>query len=109
MSLKLSTRIQVGNDLFQVVTTTRFLFIPWTPHSAVMPHLLNGKFTLRRGFSVMFTTSEPDVLNAWHGLLCDMLHDGKFEAMVEQARNGSFPYEENNKDLMVYIKGFRCP
>jgi hypothetical protein len=108
MSLKLSSKIQAGTDLFVVVTTTRYMFIPWTPHSFVSPHLLNGKFTLQRGFAVMFTTSEPDVLEAWHDLLCRMLYAGKFNMMVEQARNGLFPFEEDDLDLMAYVKGFRC-
>ena len=104
---KLSDTIQVSNNVFSVVTTRRFVFCR-KPHSAVIPFRLNGKFTLERGFMVVYTTEKPEVMQEWHYLLCEKVRSGMYEVMLEEARTGLFPLEEDEMHLAPYIKGFRC-
>ena len=109
MHVKLSETITVSDNLFMVETTTRFLLIWTKPHSVVIPHILNGKPTMARGFLVEYTTSDPEVLEEWHKLLCYKVQRGLFELMLEHAHTGTLSLEEDEMHLAPYVKGFRCP
>jgi hypothetical protein len=108
MSVKLSSDIRTCGSLFQVKTVTRFLFMS-KPPSAVIPLILNNRHTLDRGFLVQYTTADPELLHQWHELLCRKVQDGMFDLMLEQAREGIFPLDEDEMPLGSYVAGFRCP
>jgi hypothetical protein len=108
MSVKLSEDIQVDDNLFMVSTVTKWFFIS-KPHSVVIPHILNGKHTASRGFLVEYATSDPEILQDWHQLLCQKVREGLFDLMLQQAHEGLFPFVEEEMHLAAFVKGFRCP
>ncbi|MGA2863575.1 MAG: hypothetical protein ABSF95_03705 [Verrucomicrobiota bacterium] len=109
MRVKLSENIQVGDSVFTVTTTTRGLFMTTKPHSVVIPYRLHGKRTASLGLLVKYTTCDPEVLEAWHEVLCQKVQSGMFDVMVQGARTGDFPFEEDEMDLAPYLMAFRCP
>jgi hypothetical protein len=106
--MKESENIHVDNNLFMVSTMTKWLFIS-KPHSVVIPHILNGRPTASRGFLVEYATSDPSILHRWQEMLCQKVREGLFDLMLEQAHQGLFPFAEEESDLMLHVKGFRCP
>ncbi len=105
--MKMSEDIHVDDNLFTVSTMTKWLLIS-KPHSVVIPHTLNGKPTASRGFRVEYATSDTEILELWHELLCSKVREGLFELMLRNAHEGRFPFVEEERALMNYVTGFRC-
>lgn len=105
MNTDLLTKVETEDGAFMVLTKTRYAFFFSMPHSSVMPFDA-AKFSSTPGFQIQYNTSDSVVLVEWHELLCEMLHKGLFQFMVDGSRVSYFPYPEDKKQLEQYVKRF---
>lgn len=105
MDTELLSKVESGDDTIMVLTKIRYLLFFHVPRSSVMPFKVT-EFVVGHKFQVQYNTSDLEVLNEWHQLLCSMVSNGMFKFLSDSVRVGYFPYPEDKKHLAEYVKRF---